>query len=91
MVELACAASLTPAYFPNLLPHLLSDWSPDSNIVLVVCGGSKVNARSLVMWQEEEEKGQGQGQGGKGEEGEGSGSAQGGRVSLEAEINGRRI
>ncbi|KDN46484.1 tryptophan synthase beta subunit-like PLP-dependent enzyme, partial [Tilletiaria anomala UBC 951] len=57
IVELACAASLTPAYFSEqVLPALLAkqpNTQRKSNIVIVVCGGSKVNAADIEQWRRE--------------------------------------
>lgn len=62
IVELACSASLAPVYFAEtLLPTLLKDAqksgesesSEKKNIVIIVCGGSKVSAADLERWRKE--------------------------------------
>ncbi|EIN07806.1 tryptophan synthase beta subunit-like PLP-dependent enzyme [Punctularia strigosozonata HHB-11173 SS5] len=56
LVELACSATLTPAYSPDLLSRLLGVVSPSRGhdsvkLVFIVCGGFKVSLADLAEYQ----------------------------------------
>ena len=51
LVEPACGVSIAPCYdgsLQKLIPHL----SPESKVVVVVCGGSNVTAEMMMQWRE---------------------------------------
>lgn len=50
MVELSCGAALAPAYYPERFLGPLPD-SPPLNIVLVACGGSKIDQEMLAGYE----------------------------------------
>ena len=55
MVEMACGAALAPAYHPERLLNKLVETLPEpkgrKNIVLVACGGSKIDADMLAKYE----------------------------------------
>ena len=51
LVELACGASIAVCYdgrLRNILPHL----TPESKVVIVVCGGSNISLGTLVDYRQ---------------------------------------
>lgn len=52
LVEPACGVSVALCYDPHLLRRLVRDFSPDTRVVVVVCGGSDVSVDKLVRWRE---------------------------------------
>jgi len=62
LAELACAATLTPAYEPGLMERLLGASDGPKTIVFIVCGGFKISLkemeeyRTVVQWELEAEK-----------------------------------
>ncbi|KAF9185577.1 hypothetical protein BGZ51_002561 [Haplosporangium sp. Z 767] len=52
LVEPACGASLSMAYSPTLLAHVLPDLDHKSNIVFILCGGSNISFDQLMEFKE---------------------------------------
>ena len=51
LVELACAATLAPAYKPSLFHRLVPPTGTPPTVVLVVCGGFKVSLADLEEYK----------------------------------------
>ncbi|THU95033.1 tryptophan synthase beta subunit-like PLP-dependent enzyme [Dendrothele bispora CBS 962.96] len=52
LVELACATTLVPAYFPELLEKLaLGEEEEELVLVFIVCGGFKVSSNDIPFWK----------------------------------------
>ncbi|KAI0831064.1 tryptophan synthase beta subunit-like PLP-dependent enzyme [Trametes gibbosa] len=53
MVELACSATIAPAYKPSLFNRLVPGSTPSNpaNVILVVCGGFKVSLEDLEEYR----------------------------------------
>ncbi|KAI0371720.1 tryptophan synthase beta subunit-like PLP-dependent enzyme [Pilatotrama ljubarskyi] len=47
MAELACAATIAPAYKPTLFKRVVPEANKSANIVLIVCGGFKISLDDL--------------------------------------------
>lgn len=47
LIELACAATLTPGYEPELMARLLEANSCPKTVVFIVCGGFKINLKEM--------------------------------------------
>lgn len=56
LVELACAATLCPAYKPTLFEHLVPPTDDDRVVVFIVCGGFKISLNDLVEYENIVEK-----------------------------------
>lgn len=53
LVELACSATLVPAYQPSLFNQLVpSTSSEDKTVVFVVCGGFKISLDEMEEYRE---------------------------------------
>lgn len=53
LVELACSATLAPAYKPSLFNHLVpSPLGQEKNVVFVVCGGFKIDLEEMAEYRE---------------------------------------
>lgn len=53
MVELACSATLVPAYKPELVTRLVPPTGAEKKIlVFIVCGGFKISQQDLVDYSE---------------------------------------
>ncbi|GJJ69075.1 L-serine/L-threonine ammonia-lyase [Entomortierella parvispora] len=48
LVEPSCGASLSVAYTPSLLSNVLPHLNHQSNVVMIVCGGSNINFEQLT-------------------------------------------
>lgn len=52
LVELACAATLCPAYKPTLFDHLVPPITNDDRVVVfIVCGGFRISLNDLVEYE----------------------------------------
>lgn len=51
-VEPSCGASLSVGYTPALLSNIFPDLNEDSNVVIIVCGGSNINMDMLTEYRE---------------------------------------
>lgn len=51
LAELACAATLTPAYEPGLMEHLLGTGDEPKTIVFIVCGGFKISLKEMEEYR----------------------------------------
>lgn len=54
LVELACAATLTPAYNPSFFAQLVSPTSPTQkkkSVVFIVCGGFKISLDEIEEYR----------------------------------------
>ena len=51
LVELACAATLTPAYNPVLFRALIPPSDKPQTVVFVLCGGYKVSLQDLKEYE----------------------------------------
>ena len=51
LAELACAATLTPAYEPGLMERLLGASDEPKAIVFIVCGGFKISLREMEEYR----------------------------------------
>ncbi len=54
MVELACSATIAPAYKPSVFHKLVPESTPDANsvnVVLVLCGGFKVSLADMEEYR----------------------------------------
>jgi len=52
-VELACSATLVPAYKPELVTRLVPPTgAPKKTLVFIVCGGFKISQQDLVEYSE---------------------------------------
>ena len=52
LVELACAATLTPAYSPALFERLLGpSRDPERVVVFILCGGMKITLADMYDYQ----------------------------------------
>ena len=53
LVELACSATLVPAYKPELVTRLVPPTGAEKKIfVFIVCGGFKISQQDLVDYSE---------------------------------------
>ncbi|KAF9174576.1 hypothetical protein BGX21_000587 [Mortierella sp. AD011] len=52
LVEPSCGASLSIAYTPALLSNIFPNLNQDSNVVMIVCGGSNVHLDQLNQYKE---------------------------------------
>jgi L-serine/L-threonine ammonia-lyase len=53
LVELACSATLIPAYNPELVARLVpSTGTEKKTLVFIVCGGFKISQQDLVEYSE---------------------------------------
>ncbi|KAF9432086.1 hypothetical protein BGZ76_011290 [Entomortierella beljakovae] len=52
LVETSCGASLSIVYTPALLANILPNLNENSNVVIVVCGGSNINLGTLNHYKE---------------------------------------
>lgn len=54
IVELACSATLIPAYYPELFNRLIPSRADDQprNVIFIVCGGFVVSLRSMLRYQQ---------------------------------------
>ncbi|KAG0288826.1 hypothetical protein BGZ96_007448 [Linnemannia gamsii] len=52
LVEPACGASLCIAYTPALLANIFPQVNQDSNVVIIICGGSNISFEQLVQYKE---------------------------------------
>ncbi|KAF9428375.1 hypothetical protein BGZ94_002593 [Podila epigama] len=53
LVEPSCGAALAGIYVPNLLSEALPNLNKDSNIVVIVCGGSNINLEQLENFRKQ--------------------------------------
>ncbi|RPD65899.1 tryptophan synthase beta subunit-like PLP-dependent enzyme [Lentinus tigrinus ALCF2SS1-7] len=51
LVELACAATLVPAYNPSLFRELVPQTDKPATVVFIVCGGFKVSLKDLKEYE----------------------------------------
>ena len=51
LVELACAATLTPAYNPALFRALIPPSDEPQTVVFVLCGGYKVSLQDIKEYE----------------------------------------
>ncbi len=51
LVELACAATLSPAYSPALFRKLVPQTDKRATVVFVVCGGFKISLADLEEYK----------------------------------------
>ena len=53
MVELACSATLAPAYKPSILRRIVpqSNSNKPANIVFIVCGGFKISLDDMEEYR----------------------------------------
>ncbi|KAG0051624.1 hypothetical protein BGZ83_003501 [Gryganskiella cystojenkinii] len=51
LVEPSCGASLSVAYTPSLLSNVLPNLDHESNVVMIVCGGSNINFEQLTNFK----------------------------------------
>jgi L-serine/L-threonine ammonia-lyase len=62
LIELACAATLTPAYEPGFIARLLEANGGPRTVVFIVCGGFKISLKEMEEYrtivQQELEAGQ---------------------------------
>jgi len=49
MTELACSTTLTAAYYPELLKHVVREQS--SPLVFIFCGGIKISLPELAEYE----------------------------------------
>lgn len=47
LIELACAATLTPGYEPELMARLLETNGCPKTVVFIVCGGFKISLKEM--------------------------------------------
>lgn len=63
LVELACSCVMVPVYLAKrILSHVVDNGRPDEKpfvLVLIVCGGSKIDAADLETWRLASKGGQG--------------------------------
>ncbi|KAF9203342.1 hypothetical protein BGZ49_006527 [Haplosporangium sp. Z 27] len=52
LVETSCGASLSIVYTPALLSNIFPNLNQDSNVVIVVCGGSNIHLEQLNEYKE---------------------------------------
>ncbi|KAG0207718.1 hypothetical protein BGX28_001115 [Mortierella sp. GBA30] len=52
LVEPACGASLSIGYTSELLTNIFPNLNQDSNVVIIVCGGSNVSFEQLIQYKE---------------------------------------
>lgn len=51
LAELACAATLTPAYEPGLMERLLGANDGPRAVVFIVCGGFKISSNEMEEYR----------------------------------------
>ena len=51
LVELACAATLSPAYNPTLFRKLVPQTDKRATVVFIVCGGFKISLEELAEYR----------------------------------------
>lgn len=51
LIELACAATLTPAYEPGLMKRLSEANDKPKTVVFIVCGGFKISLKEIEEYQ----------------------------------------
>jgi len=51
LAELACAATLTPAYEPGLVERLLEASDEPKTVVFIVCGGFKISLEEMKEYR----------------------------------------
>ncbi|KAF9580379.1 hypothetical protein BGW38_003010 [Lunasporangiospora selenospora] len=52
LVEPACSCSLSVLYTPELLSNIFPNLGPESNVVVIVCGGSNTNLEQVNSFRE---------------------------------------
>ena len=51
LTELACAATLTPAYEPGLMERLSGAGDKPKTVVFIVCGGFKISLKEMEEYR----------------------------------------
>ena len=51
LIELACAATLTPAYEPGLMGRLSEANGKPKTVVFIVCGGFKISLKEIEEYR----------------------------------------
>jgi L-serine/L-threonine ammonia-lyase len=52
LVEPACGVSIALAYQPSKLRELVKNFGPDSRVVLIVCGGARIDLDTIAKYRE---------------------------------------